>query len=90
MNINLKMPTSVSLREDDPLLKDLSEKKQSFRRNVVSLATELKEARTRLAEQERSCSKQVMSRLVNKLSFVFLCFLMLRLLVIFVLVVFST
>lgn len=56
------MPTSVSLREDDPLLKDLSEKKQSFRRNVVSLATELKEARTRLAEQERSCSKEAMSR----------------------------
>uniref|UniRef100_A0A1J3FGP7 Nuclear envelope-associated protein 2 n=1 Tax=Noccaea caerulescens TaxID=107243 RepID=A0A1J3FGP7_NOCCA len=56
------MPTSVSLREDDPLLKDLSEKKQSFRRNVVSLATELKEARTRLAEQERSCSQEAMSR----------------------------
>jgi hypothetical protein len=60
------MPTSVSLREDDPLLKDLSEKKQSFRRNVVSLATELKEARTRLAEQERSCSKEAMSRQVSK------------------------
>ncbi|XP_010490024.1 PREDICTED: myosin heavy chain, cardiac muscle isoform-like [Camelina sativa] len=57
------MPTSVSVREDDPLLKDLSEKKQSFRRNVVSLATELKEARTRLAEQERSCSKEAMSRM---------------------------
>lgn len=62
------MPTSVSLREDDPLLKDLSEKKQSFRRNVVSLATELKEARTRLAEQERSCSQEAMSRQASKLS----------------------
>lgn len=61
------MPTSVSLREDDPLLKDLSEKKQSFRRNVVSLATELKEARTRLAEQERSCSQEAMSRQASKL-----------------------
>lgn len=62
------MPTSVSLREDDPLLKDLSEKKQSFRRNVVSLATELKEARTRLAEQERSCSQEAMSRQASKAS----------------------
>lgn len=60
------MPTSVSLREDDPLLKDLSEKKQSFRRNVVSLATELKEARTRLAEQERSCSQETLSRQASK------------------------
>ncbi|GFZ09627.1 hypothetical protein Acr_21g0002260 [Actinidia rufa] len=32
------LPSSI-----DPLLKDLSEKKQSFRRNVVSLAEELKE-----------------------------------------------
>ncbi|KAL2941755.1 Nuclear envelope-associated protein 2 [Bienertia sinuspersici] len=30
-------------REDDPLLRDLSEKKQNFKRNVVSLAAELKE-----------------------------------------------
>lgn len=57
------MAASVSsLREEDPLLKDLSEKKQSFRRNVVSLAAELKQARTRLAEQERSCSQEAMSR----------------------------
>ncbi|KAH9606268.1 hypothetical protein KSS87_020103 [Heliosperma pusillum] len=35
-------PTS-STREIDPLLRDLSEKKQNFRRNVVSLAVELKE-----------------------------------------------
>ncbi|CAH8311332.1 unnamed protein product [Eruca vesicaria subsp. sativa] len=49
---------SVSLREEDPLLKDLSEKKQSFRRNVESLAADLKQARTRLAEQERSCSQE--------------------------------
>ncbi|KAJ0237688.1 Nuclear envelope-associated protein 3 [Hirschfeldia incana] len=50
------------MAEDDPLLKDLSEKKQSFRRNVVSLAADLKQARTRLAEQERSCSQEAMSR----------------------------
>ncbi|CAN7097988.1 unnamed protein product [Brassica rapa subsp. narinosa] len=57
------MAASVSLREeDDPLLNDLSEKKQSFRRNVVSLAADLKQARTRLAEQERSCSQEVISR----------------------------
>lgn len=61
------MAASVSLREeDDPLLNDLSEKKQSFRRNVVSLAADLKQARTRLAEQERSCSQEVISRQVSK------------------------
>ncbi|KAF2324056.1 hypothetical protein GH714_006416 [Hevea brasiliensis] len=45
---------SVSVGEIDPLLKDLNEKKQSFRRNVVSLAAELKEVRSRLASQEHS------------------------------------
>ncbi|EEF50026.1 conserved hypothetical protein [Ricinus communis] len=45
---------SVPVRELDPLLKDLNEKKQSFRRNVVSLAAELKEVRSRLASQEQS------------------------------------
>ncbi|KAK1317509.1 hypothetical protein QJS10_CPA05g00101 [Acorus calamus] len=35
----------------DPLLKDLSEKKQNFRRNVVNLASELKEVRSRLVSQ---------------------------------------
>ncbi|CAL5435597.1 unnamed protein product [Camellia sinensis] len=38
-------------RNIDPLLKDLSEKKQSFRRNVVSLAVEHKEVRSHLASQ---------------------------------------
>ncbi|XP_056860448.1 nuclear envelope-associated protein 3-like [Raphanus sativus] len=56
------MANSVSLREEDPLLKDLSEKKQSFRRNVVSLAADLKQARTRLAQQERFCSQEAISR----------------------------
>ncbi|KAL3538342.1 hypothetical protein ACH5RR_001708 [Cinchona calisaya] len=49
-------------REIDPLLKDLSEKKQSFRRNVVSLATELKDVRSRLASQEHSFLKESLTR----------------------------
>lgn len=60
--IFIQMANSVSLREEDPLLKDLSEKKQSFRRNVVSLAADLKQARTRLAQQERFCSQEAISR----------------------------
>ncbi|KAJ4915003.1 hypothetical protein Rs2_00553 [Raphanus sativus] len=60
------MANSVSLREEDPLLKDLSEKKQSFRRNVVSLAADLKQARTRLAQQERFCSQEAISRQASK------------------------
>ncbi|KAM1334391.1 hypothetical protein PS2_010207 [Malus domestica] len=46
--------SSMSVHEFDPLLKDLDERKQSFRRNVVSLASELKDVRRRLASQERS------------------------------------
>ncbi|TQD91820.1 hypothetical protein C1H46_022662 [Malus baccata] len=46
--------SSMSVHEFDPLLKDLDERKQSFRRNVVSLASELKDVRSRLASQERS------------------------------------
>jgi len=54
--------SSSSAREIDPLLRDLSEKKQNFRRNVVSLAAELKEARTRLALQEQSYAKETLTR----------------------------
>lgn len=54
--------SSVLAREIDPLLKDLNEKKQSFRRNVVSLAAELKEVRTRLASQEQSYAKETLTR----------------------------
>lgn len=54
--------TAVVVREVDPLLKDLSEKKQSFRRNVVSLAAELKEVRGRLASQEQSFAKETLNR----------------------------
>ncbi|KAL3382134.1 hypothetical protein AABB24_001949 [Solanum stoloniferum] len=46
----------------DPLLKDLSEKKQNFRRNVVSLAAELKEVRSRLAYQEQSFVRETLTR----------------------------
>lgn len=55
------MSTS-SEREVDPLLKDLSEKKQNFRRNVVSLAAELKEVRSRLASQEQTFARETLTR----------------------------
>lgn len=54
--------TSTSVRDIDPLLQDLNEKKQSFRRNVVSLAAELKELRSRLASQEQSYVKETLTR----------------------------
>ncbi|KAF8395716.1 hypothetical protein HHK36_019666 [Tetracentron sinense] len=53
---------SSSERDLDPLLKDLSEKKQSFRRHVVSLATELKDVRSRLASQEESFARETLTR----------------------------
>ncbi|KAL0552378.1 hypothetical protein IC582_011487 [Cucumis melo] len=56
------LPSSSSAREVDPLLKDLNERKQSFRRNVVSLAAELKEARSRLSSQEESFAKETQTR----------------------------
>ncbi|KAM0991859.1 hypothetical protein ACFX2I_010163 [Malus domestica] len=54
--------SSMSVHEFDPLLKDLDERKQSFRRNVVSLASELKDVRSRLASQERSFVKETLTR----------------------------
>lgn len=56
------LPSSSPAREVDPLLKDLNERKQSFRRNVVSLAAELKEARSRLSSQEESFAKEAQTR----------------------------
>ncbi|XP_019452303.1 PREDICTED: myosin heavy chain, cardiac muscle isoform-like isoform X2 [Lupinus angustifolius] len=53
---------SIAARDVDPMLKDLNEKKQSFRRNVVTLASELKELRTRLATQEQSYVKETLTR----------------------------
>ena len=54
--------STSSVRDIDPLLKDLNEKKQSFRKNVVSLAAELKEVRGRLASQEQSFVKETLNR----------------------------
>ncbi|KAL0412861.1 UNVERIFIED_CONTAM: Nuclear envelope-associated protein 2 [Sesamum radiatum] len=57
-------PSTVTVvREVDPLLKDLSEKKQSFRRNVVSLAAELKEE----AETKAKIMEEKISRLQKDL-----------------------
>ncbi|KAM7470112.1 hypothetical protein LguiA_008295 [Lonicera macranthoides] len=59
----IKNSSSTPLPKDiDPLLKDLSEKKQSFRRNVVSLAEELKDVRSRLASQEQSFAHETLTR----------------------------
>lgn len=60
----LTSSSSSSVRDIDPLLKDLNEKKQSFRKNVVSLAAELKEVRGRLASQEQSFAKETLNRKV--------------------------
>ncbi|KAJ8620421.1 hypothetical protein MRB53_028950 [Persea americana] len=56
--------SSSSARDFDPLLKDLTEKKLSFRRNVASLATELKDARSRLASKEESFAREALTRQV--------------------------
>ena len=63
----LEKPSSISssVRETDLLLNDLNEKKQSFRKNVVSLAAELKEVRNRLASQEQSFAKETVTRQVD-------------------------
>ncbi|ESQ32193.1 hypothetical protein EUTSA_v10004552mg [Eutrema salsugineum] len=46
----------------DPLLRDLDEKKESFRRNVVSMAAELKQVRGRLVSQEQFFVKESLCR----------------------------
>lgn len=56
------MAVMSNTREIDPLLKDLSERKQSFRQNVVLLAAELKEVRGRLASQEQSFVRENITR----------------------------
>ncbi|KAK7269469.1 hypothetical protein RIF29_22196 [Crotalaria pallida] len=61
-SVLLTSSSSTAARDVDPLLKDLTEKKQNFRRNVVSLASELKELRTRLATQEQSYVKESLTR----------------------------
>lgn len=60
----------------DPLLKDLDEKKESFRKNVVSLASELKQVRGRLVSQEQSFLKETQTRKVKSLSLFLFLFLL--------------
>ncbi|KMZ64157.1 hypothetical protein ZOSMA_37G00370 [Zostera marina] len=48
--------------ELDPLLKDLSDKRQFFKKNVQSLAADLKDARARLATKEESFSRENQTR----------------------------
>lgn len=50
--------------ELDPLLKDLSDKRQFFKKNVQSLAADLKDARARLATKEESFSRENQTRKV--------------------------
>lgn len=71
------LTSTVAAREVDPLLQDLNEKKQSFRRNVVSLAVELKELRSRLASQEQSYAKETQTRQARDFLVFFLgCFIL--------------
>ncbi|KAI3887430.1 hypothetical protein MKX03_022110 [Papaver bracteatum] len=53
---------SGGAQELDPLLKDLNEKKQNFRRNVVSLAAELKHIRNQLALKEEIFGNETITR----------------------------
>lgn len=57
-------PCSSSSSDLDPLLKDLTEKKLSFRRNVASLASELKDVRHKLASQEQLFTRESQTRKV--------------------------
>ena len=49
----------------DPLLRDLDGKKESFRRNVVSMAAELNQVKGRLVSQEQFFVKESLSRKVS-------------------------
>uniref|UniRef100_N1R138 Uncharacterized protein n=1 Tax=Aegilops tauschii TaxID=37682 RepID=N1R138_AEGTA len=55
-------PCSSSSSGLDPLLKDLTEKKLIFRRNVASLASELKDVRHKLASQEQLFTRESQTR----------------------------
>ena len=59
-------PCSSSSLGLDPLLKDLTEKKLSFRRNVASLASGLKDVRHKLASQEQLFTRESQTREVSK------------------------
>lgn len=78
----------------DPLLRDLDGKKESFRRNVVSMAAELNQVKGRLVSQEQFFVKESLSRKVSPfvyslidfsfglclcgVSFVFICLYQMR------------
>lgn len=59
------LTSSSSSLEVDPLLKDLTEKKLIFKKNVATLAAELKDARRRLVLQEQSFAKEAHARKVG-------------------------
>ncbi|KAG6476465.1 hypothetical protein ZIOFF_065707 [Zingiber officinale] len=56
------LTASSSSLEVDPLLKDLTEKKLIFKKNVATLAAELKDVRRRLVLQEQSFAKEAHAR----------------------------
>lgn len=59
------IPSSLSSSlELDPLLRDLVEKKLSLKRNVISMANALKDARNRLASQELLLAQELEARKV--------------------------
>nr|GMD43837.1 myosin heavy chain, cardiac muscle isoform-like isoform X1 [Ipomoea batatas] len=62
MSLTDRPSSSSALRDVDPLLKDLNEKKQNFRRNVVSLAAELKDMRIQLQTKEQSFARETLTR----------------------------
>lgn len=62
------IPSSLSCSlELDPLPRDLVEKKLSLKRNVTAMATELRDARNRLASQELLLAQEIEARKVAEL-----------------------
>ncbi|KAG6521216.1 hypothetical protein ZIOFF_018282 [Zingiber officinale] len=61
------LTASSSSLEVDPLLKDLTEKKLIFKKNVATLAAELKDVRHRLVLQEQSFAKEAHARKVAEM-----------------------
>ncbi|KAG6500277.1 hypothetical protein ZIOFF_040120 [Zingiber officinale] len=59
------LTASSSSLEVDPLLKDLTEKKLIFKKNVATLAAELKDVRRCLVLQEQSFTKEAHARKVG-------------------------
>ncbi|KAK9086207.1 hypothetical protein Syun_028601 [Stephania yunnanensis] len=63
-NSNKSSQSSSSSIALDPLLKDLCERKQSFRHSVATLAAELKDARGKLVLREESIAREADTRQV--------------------------